>query len=106
MLGCIQSNLLYEAVGTWLLLAGTVGFAAMGIDKARAVGGDWRIREVTLFSLAFVGGALGMAVGSAVFHHKTSKLSFLAVLYLAVVAWLFVLQQIGFLSCLSTYVPH
>ncbi len=106
MLGCLQSDLFFEAVGAWLLLAGVAGFIAMGIDKARAVRSEWRVPEKTLFALAFAGGALGMAAASGVFHHKSSKLSFLAVLYLAVIAWLYVLYQTGFLGCLSTYLPR
>ena len=105
MLGCIQSDLLYEALAAWLLLSRMAGFISMGIDKSRAVAGEWRIPEATLFAVALAGGALGMAIGSKAFHHKTSKLSFLAVLYAAVVFWLFVLYQTGFLGCLSTNLP-
>ena len=106
MPGCLQSDLLYEAIGVWLLLAGTAGFIAMGADKARAVRREWRIPEVTLFVLALAGGAIGMAIGSGVFHHKTSKLSFLAVVYSIVALWLLAANQIGFLGCLSSYVPR
>jgi uncharacterized membrane protein YsdA (DUF1294 family) len=106
MSGCIQSVLLFEATGIWLLLAGVAGFIAMGTDKARAVRREWRIPEATLFVMALAGGAIGMAIGSEVFRHKTSKLSFLAVLYSMVVLWILVLNQIGFLGCLSTYIPH
>jgi uncharacterized membrane protein YsdA (DUF1294 family) len=106
MLGCLQSDSLYEATSVWLLLAGIAGFVAMGADKARAARREWRIPEATLFVIAVAGGAIGMAIGSEIFHHKTSKLSFLAVLYSIVALWLLVLNQIGFLGCLSTYVPH
>ena len=106
MLGCIQSDLLYEAAGVWLLLTGVVGFVAMGVDKGRAAAGEWRIPEMTLFAIAFAGGAFGEAIGSGAFRHKTSKLSFLAVLYSAVVVWLLLLHEIGFLGCLSTYLPR
>jgi len=104
MSGCIQSDLLFEATGVWLLLAGVTGFIAMGADKGRAVRREWRVPEATLFVLALAGGAIGMAIGSEVFHHKTSKLSFLAVLYSLVVLWVLALDQIGFLGCLSSYV--
>jgi uncharacterized membrane protein YsdA (DUF1294 family) len=106
MLGCIQSDLLYEAAGVWILLAGAVGFIAMGVDKGRAVAREWRIPETTLYAVAFAGGAFGTAIGSLAFRHKTSKLSFLAVLYSAVVLWLLLLHQVGFLGCLSTYLPR
>jgi len=106
MLGCLQSNLLYEAIGVWLLLTGTIGFLSMGIDKERAIDGEWRIPERALFVLALVGGSFGIATGSVVFHHKISKLGFLAVLCSILVAWLSLLQQIGFLDCLATYLPR
>jgi len=102
---CLQSDLLFEATGIWLLLAGVAGFIAMGVDKARAVRREWRIPEATLFVIALAGGAIGMAIGSEVFRHKTSKLSFLAVLYSILVLWLLILNQVRFLGCLSTYIP-
>ena len=106
MLSCLQSNLLYEIVGTWLLLTGIIGFLAMGIDKARAIGGEWRIPEITFFVIASVGGSLGVAAGAVAFHHKTSKLSFLAVLFPILGAWLYVIEWSGFLGCLGTFLPH
>jgi uncharacterized membrane protein YsdA (DUF1294 family) len=105
MSGCIQSDLLFEATGIWLLLAGVAGFITMGADKGRAVRGEWRIPEATLLVMALAGGAIGMAIGSEVFRHKTSKLSFLAVLYSILVLWLLILNQVGFLGCLATYIP-
>lgn len=105
MLGCLQSNLLYESAGFWVLLSSFIGFLAMGIDKSRAVRGEWRVPEKTLFIIAAAGGALGMVVGGAVFRHKTSKLSFMAVLIPMVVFWLLLLRQTGFLGCVSSYLP-
>jgi uncharacterized membrane protein YsdA (DUF1294 family) len=78
----------------------------MGIDKAKAMEGAWRIPEKALIVIALAGGALGMAMGSALFHHKTSKLSFLAVFMPIVAVYLVGLQQTGLLSCLSTYLPR
>ena len=106
MVGCLQGNPLYEVIGVWLLLAGAAGFIAMGADKGRAVRSEWRVAESTLFIIALAGGAIGMAIGSGVFHHKTSKLSFIAVLYSILVFWLLVLDQAGFLGCMATYLPH
>ena len=106
MSGCIQSDLLFKATGIWLLLAGVAGFIAMGADKRRAVRREWRIPEATLFVMAAAGGAIGMAIGSEAFRHKTSNLSFLAVMYSMVVLWILALNQIGFLGCLSAYIPR
>ncbi|MDG6990516.1 MAG: DUF1294 domain-containing protein [Nitrososphaerota archaeon] len=106
MLGCLQSNLLYELLASWLLIAGVIGFVAMGIDKARARGGGWRIPEATLLSISLVGGVLGAALGAVVFHHKTSKLGFLVLFIPVVAVWLLALQWVGFLGCLSAYLPQ
>ncbi|HKT21295.1 MAG TPA: DUF1294 domain-containing protein [Nitrososphaerales archaeon] len=106
MSGCLQVNFLYEGLGYWLLVSGVIGFLAMGVDKARATGGGWRIPEATLLAISLVGGSLGAAVGAVVFHHKTSKLGFLALFLPIVVVWLLAIQWIGFLDCLASYLPH
>ncbi len=84
-------NPLWTAVIGWLVLSGFVGFLMMGIDKARAQDGSWRIPEKTFFRLAMIGGALGMLAGSSVFHHKTLKDSFLEIVLVIGVGWVIVL---------------
>ena len=56
----------------YLAAINVITFAAMGIDKAKARAGKWRIAEGTLFALAALGGTLGMRV----FHHKTKHKEF------------------------------
>ena len=56
----------------YLAAINVIAFAAMGIDKAKARAGKWRIAEGTLFALAALGGALGGTLGMRVFHHKTA----------------------------------
>ncbi len=46
-------------------------FALMGIDKAKAKAGKWRIPENTLFLAAACFGALGGTLGMLIFRHKT-----------------------------------
>ena len=53
-----------------------LAFAMLGIDKAKARAGSWRVAESTLLMLAFVGGTLGAYAGRAVFRHKTRKQPF------------------------------
>lgn len=53
-------------------------FAMMGIDKALARRGAWRVPERTLFLLALLGGALGGIIGMYFFRHKTRHASFKA----------------------------
>ena len=48
-----------------------IGFVVMGMDKRRAVRGDRRISEASLFSVALLGGALGCTLGMQCFRHKT-----------------------------------
>ena len=54
-----------------------LGFALMGIDKARARQRAFRIPEATLFIVAVFGGSIGSIRGMFVFHHKTKKWYFL-----------------------------
>ncbi len=48
-----------------------LGFAIMGIDKAKAKNGKWRVKEAALFAIAILGGAVGTTIGMYVFRHKT-----------------------------------
>lgn len=60
-----------DIVWTYLLVINIIGFLIMGIDKAKAKAGAWRIPEKALFVIAFIGGALGVWCGMYHFHHKT-----------------------------------
>lgn len=60
----------------YLAAINIIAFAAMGIDKAKARAGKWRIAEGTLFALAALGGALGGTLGMRIFHHKTKHKEF------------------------------
>ena len=48
-----------------------LGFCAMGMDKAKAKAGRWRIPEKTLLGIAFLGGGAGVWLGMELFRHKT-----------------------------------
>lgn len=48
-----------------------IGFGLMGIDKSRAINHKWRIKEATLFLIAFLGGGIGSTLGMFFFRHKT-----------------------------------
>ena len=103
---CIASNPSFEVIGVWLLLAGFVGLISMGIDKARAIHGEWRISERTLFITALVGGFWGVILGGELFHHKTSKFSFLLPVFGIAAVWSYLLFKLGFLACLLSSVAH
>lgn len=70
-------NTWVSAAGILFLLVVNGGaFLLFGLDKRRAKLGKWRIRERTLWLLAFAGGALGALAGMRCFHHKTKHRSF------------------------------
>lgn len=74
-----------------------VGFLIMLIDKKKAEKGQWRIKEATLFLVAFLFGGVGTTLGMFVFRHKTKHwyfrvgMPFLALLNVAVLVLLYVL---------------
>ncbi|MBE5913130.1 MAG: DUF1294 domain-containing protein [Pseudobutyrivibrio ruminis] len=55
----------------YLVIANIAGLAVMGIDKAKAIKGAWRIPEKTLFLVSLIGGSIGTWAGMYLFHHKT-----------------------------------
>ena len=65
-----------KAVLLWLLVWNFLAFALMGVDKAKAKGGRWRISEKTLFFSALFGGSVGAMLGMSLFRHKTQHRSF------------------------------
>lgn len=60
----------------YLVIVNLIAFLAMYIDKKRAKYGKWRIKEHTLFILAFLGGSIGAIIGMYTFRHKTQKARF------------------------------
>ena len=67
-----------------LVVMNLLAFALMGIDKAKAKAGAWRIPEKTLFLVTALFGGLGGTLGMCFFRHKTKhwyfKLGFPALL--------------------------
>ncbi|SCH13949.1 MULTISPECIES: DUF1294 domain-containing protein [unclassified Romboutsia] len=53
-----------------------IGFILMYIDKMRAIKNQWRIRESTLFTIAYIGGSVGSLLGMYLFRHKTKHTKF------------------------------
>ena len=60
----------------FLIIWNIVVFALYGIDKLRAIRGEWRISERVLLSSAFLMGGLGAFLGMQCFRHKTRHLIF------------------------------
>lgn len=59
----------------WILIyafiINLIAYAAMGIDKRRAVKNKRRIPEKTLFMFVLLGGGIGGTAAMYVFRHKT-----------------------------------
>ena len=60
----------------YMAIISIIGFILMGIDKAKAKKGAWRISEKTLLGTALLGGGAGIWLGMKVFRHKTKHLHF------------------------------
>ena len=71
-------------VQSWLLAVTGITFLTYGCDKVIAGTGATRVPERVLLILAFVGGTVGALLGMRLFHHKTSKESFLERFWLVV----------------------
>ena len=76
-------------IGAILVVMNLASFALMGIDKAKAKAGAWRIPEKTLFLATALFGALGGTLGMTIFRHKTKhwyfKIGFPALLVVQLV---------------------
>lgn len=78
----MEQAVIYLITG-YLLVMSVIGFAVMGIDKQRAKRRAWRIPELTLLLIAFLGGGLGAFLGMYVFRHKTRHIKFVTLLPIA-----------------------
>jgi len=84
-------NIWTTALGVWLLAAGIVGFLAMAYDKSAAGYGEGRVREKTLWWMAFMGGAMGMTAAQYLLNHKSNKFWFTLSIYGAALGWFLLL---------------
>ena len=67
-----------QTIIIWCIVAmNVIAFLAAWSDKRRAVKGKRRIRERTLFLLAFLCGSVGLYAAMLLFRHKTKHLSFM-----------------------------
>lgn len=56
---------------SYIIILNLITFHLYRIDKQRAERGEYRISEVTLLGMSFLGGALGAFCAMHEFHHKT-----------------------------------
>lgn len=60
----------------YLLAINVLAFFLYGIDKWKAKRSKWRIPEITLLSIAVIGGSIGAWLGMKVWRHKTMHKKF------------------------------
>lgn len=78
-----------KTVFVYGLVINVAAFLLYGVDKKRAIKGQWRISEKTLLGVAAIGGSLGALLGMYCFRHKTKHWRFRILLPL------FLLLQMG-----------
>lgn len=81
----------------YLLIINALGLLFMLIDKQKAKRNAWRIPEVTLLTIAALGGSIGCIAGMYLFRHKTKHLKFTVGLPLLLILNFVVLAGIKFL---------
>jgi uncharacterized membrane protein YsdA (DUF1294 family) len=69
----------------YIIVINIAAFIIMGIDKNKAQRNKRRISEKSIFTTAFIGGALGVYLGMRFFHHKTKHLEFTVGIPVAVI---------------------
>lgn len=75
---------MFVALAGTIIMWNVVVFALYGIDKRKAVKGEWRISERTLLLIAFFFGGIGAILGGNLFHHKIKKWYFQVVWVLGI----------------------
>lgn len=90
-----EKELIKAVIIGYLAIVNILSFLLMAFDKYKARNGLWRIKESTLFLVAFSGGSLGAYIGMYAFKHKVRKSKFfygfptLLVIQSAIVAFVF-----------------
>ena len=68
-----------------LTIINAVTFIAYGVDKRAAIKHSWRVPEVRLHALEFLGGWIGAFLAQKFFHHKSKKRSYQAMFWFMLV---------------------
>lgn len=61
----------------YIIIVNIISFIIYGIDKLLAIKHLYRISEIALITLSFLGGSIGSILGMVIFHHKTKKIKFI-----------------------------
>lgn len=68
-----------------LTIINAVTFIAYGVDKRAAIKHSWRVPEVRLHALEFLGGWIGAFLAQKFFRHKNKKRSYQAMFWFMLV---------------------
>lgn len=79
---------------TYLIIINLICFIICFIDKYKAKKNKYRIPEIVLLLISFIGGCFGFFIGMILFHHKTKKIKFYILIPLFMIVWLVILQII------------
>jgi uncharacterized membrane protein YsdA (DUF1294 family) len=66
------------------LVVSIMAFITYALDKSAAINGRWRTKESTLHLLALAGGWPGALLAQQTLRHKSSKQSFISILWITV----------------------
>lgn len=90
--------MLLKILLVYLFIINAAGFILMLVDKIKAKKNIWRIREVTLFLVAALGGSIGSLLGMYTFRHKTKHFQFALgmplILAVQIIAVIFIIDHI------------
>ena len=70
---CGRRRVGHRAIILYFIIVNLIGVGIMAIDKYKAEKDKWRISEMTLFIITFLGGGIGTTFGMYKFRHKTQK---------------------------------
>ena len=79
----------------YLIIINIISFILYGLDKYKAIHNKWRIPELLLISISFLGGGIGSILGMVIFRHKTKKLSFKILNTLSLLVIIYILKNMS-----------
>ena len=80
----------------YFLIVNCIGFIIMTIDKSKAKHHLYRISEKALFTVAIIGGSLGVWLGMYLFHHKTKHWYFVWGIPMIVIIQMMIIYKLYF----------
>jgi len=79
----------------YLIIINIFSFILYGLDKYKAIHNMWRIPEIVLISISFIGGGIGSILGMIIFRHKTKKLSFKILNTLSLLIFIYIIKNMS-----------